>query len=673
MRQNSAVTRVRSLARAAENKETTMKLSDMLGASFTDAAYLAHQRTLHAARCEALRARILLKKDDTAYIEKKKAGAVHAMNNMFVLPGSGGVRMHVGDPPAWNECRTADEEYLWHLNRMGYFNELTELYLLTGERAYADKVVTDILHWIDICPLPPLPTEEELAAMAGGADMPTALRRSFGGLTPWRSLEVGIRTFSTWNTTYDRLLHTEIMTPELHTKLFVSLYEHAKVLRVMSPLFWPKANHNHYIHEMLGLLEIACLFPDLTEAEAWTSFAIAELGRCADNQFTPEGGQVEGCPGYHSGCLGMFFSLVEVSRAFGLTLPERLTEVLKRAAEYVLYTVTPDGKWASIGDTPITEGGRSTVTSYYRCFGALDDMRKLLAIHPQYDPLAIPEDVQAEARAYAATAAGGDNFQRALGQYMARTDWTPQGSYFMFICNTPVNNGHTHQDPMSFVLTLQGDNVVIDPSYFAYRNCPERKLFKSPEYHSCLTFDGKPPFEFISVWGYSPQKEGHMRKAYRMDGVYAADASHNNYDPDYHKRLCALVGDDIFLVADDVLNVTGTDVRLYFHMDDPTVRIEGQTAVSERIRVLLPEGVEAEVAPSDKSPYTDLKKPTSRLILKDTAHKNRQYLTVFTKRSDVTDAHIERTAEGVKISFKVGGKEQTYLWVFSCSLTKIDN
>ena len=185
--------------------------------------------------------------------------------------------------------------------------------------------------------------------------------------------------------------------------------------------------------------------------------------------------------------------------------------------------------------------------------------------------------------------------------------------------------------------------------------------------------DGKPPFEFTSVWGYSPQKEGHMRKAYRMDGVYAADASHNNYDPDYHKRLCALVGDDIFLVADDVLNVTGTDVRLYFHMDDPTVRIEGRTAVSERIRVLLPEGVEAEVAPSDKSPYTDLKTPTSRLILKDTAHKSRPYLTVFTKRSDVTDAHIERTAEGVKISFKVGGKEQTYLWVFSCSLTKIDN
>jgi len=644
-----------------------MKLSDMQATPMSEEQFLSHQRAIHKTRCEALTARLLLKKDDAAYIEKKRADAEHYMANMFVLPGSGGERMHVGTPPAWNECRTDDEEYLWHLNRMGYFNELTELYLLTGERAYADKVVTDILHWIDICPLPALPTEEE-AEEISRTSMPTELRRTYGGLTPWRSLEVGIRTFSTWNTTYDRLLLTDIMTPAFHAKLAVSLYEHAKVLRVMSPLFWPKANHNHYIHEMLGLLEIACLFPELTESEAWRAFAIAELGRCADNQFTPEGGQVEGCPGYHSGCLHMFFSLVQVSRDFGLTLPERLMQVLRRAAEYVLYTVTPDGKWASIGDTPITEGGSHTAREYYQCFGALEDMRKIFAIHPKHDPLAIPEAVQAEARAYAQSAEGGDNFQRALGQYMARTDWTPNGSYFMFVCNTPVNNGHTHQDPMSFVLHLKGDPVVIDPSYFAYRNCPERKLFKSPEYHSCLTFDNKPPFEFTSVWGYSPQKEGHMRKAYRLDGVYAADASHNNYDPDYHKRLCALVGDDIFIVADDVVNVTGTDVRLYFHMDDPTVRIEGGTAVSDRIRVLLPEGTEAEVTPSDKSPYTDLKTPTSRIILTDTAHKSREYLTVFTKRDDVTEPRIERTPDGIQISYKVGGRLQGLLWSFSSSL-----
>jgi len=98
------------------------------------------------------------------------------------------------------------------------------------------------------------------------------------------------------------------------------------------------------------------------------------------------------------------------------------------------------------------------------------------------------------------------------------------------------------------------------------------------------------------------------------------------------------------------------------------VRIEGGTAVSDRIRVLLPEGTEAEVTPSDKSPYTDLKTPTSRIILTDTAHKSREYLTVFTKRDDVTEPRIERTPDGIQISYKVGGRLQGLLWSFSSSL-----
>ena len=642
-----------------------MQLNEILKVKFTDEEYLAHQRELHKARCE--KAIDWIKKDinNAALIEEKLKEAEYSMQNLFIIPGSRGVRIHIGNPPRWSDSLTDDEEGLWVVNRTHWFNTLSDLYHLVGNGEYAKKVLSDMENWIDTCPLPPLPTpetnDEEL----------TKIRHIFSGLYPWRSLEVGIRMFDSWNYAYDCLLHTEFMTPALHSKIAVSFYEHALVLREMSPRFWPNANHNHYIHEMLGLLIIACMFPDFDMSDAWREFAIHELGRCAKAQFTEDGGQIEGSPGYHDGCLGMFFSFIEVCKKFNIEVPEDILVTCKKAMDYSLAAIGPDGIITPFGDTPCCGNGPKHARRYYTCFGELGPTAKLFSLYPVLDRDIIPEQVQAAAREYAKNAPGEDNRQRQIDQYFARTGWTREDSQFGFMCHTPVFNGHSHIDPMTFTLYLKGDLVVVDPSYYTYRECEERKLFKSPEYHSTLTFDNKPPYVYLQRWQFGPQKEGKIRNFYRFDGVFAADGSHHCYDPDYHKRLCALVGDDVFLVADDVVNVTETDVRIYFHMDDPNVKVEGNVASSERIRVLLPEGVEAESVPSEKSTFTDITKPSARLVLTDKSHKSRQYLTVFTKRDDITDTKIERVDGGVKISYKKGGEEVAFLWSFSCSLKRL--
>ena len=102
-----------------------------------------------------------------------------------------------------------------------------------------------------------------------------------------------------------------------------------------------------------------------------------------------------------------------------------------------------------------------------------------------------------------------------------------------------------------------------------------------------------------------------------------------------------------------------------------SVKVDGNIASSDRITVILPEGVTAECVPSEKSFHTDVTRPSSRIILTDTSHKSRLYLTVFTKRDDITDTKIERTADGVKISYKQGGEEQSFLWSFSYSFKRI--
>ena len=642
-----------------------MQLNDILVGNFTDEEYLAHQRELHRERCDKAVKWIRKDVNNAECIRQLRVETSYSMQNLFILPGTRGVRLHVGTPPAWNECRTDDEEYLWSLNRMGYFNGLLRLYHISGEVEFATKVMDDMIDWVDTCPLAPLPNENTTP------EEMDKIRRHFSGLTPWRSLEVGIRMFDSWNNAYDLLLHTDLMTPEKHTKLVKSFYEHGLVLREMSPRYWPLANHNHYLHEMLGLLEIACLFPEMKEADAWREFAIHELGRCAKAQFTEDGGQIEGSPNYHYGCLSMFFSLLEVAKSFNLTLPEEIINTCVKATDYMLMVTAPDGVITPFGDTACHQFSESLVRKYYTSFGNLGPTAKLFAIQPTNDPDVIPEDVQAAARELAATAPGEDNLQHQIDQYFARTGWTRDDSHFGFMCHTPVFNGHSHIDPMTFVLHLKGDPIVVDPSYYTYRECPERKLFKSPEYHSTLTFDNKHPYVYTSRWSFGPQKEGKIRSKYHFGNVFAADASHHCYDPDYHKRLCALVGDDVFLVADDVANVTGTDVNIYFHMCDPDMKIDGSVASSEKVRVLLPEGVEAEVIASERSLFTDITCPSSRIVITDRAGKSRMYLTVFTKRDDVTDSKIERTDGGVKISYKQGAEEVAFLWSFTNSLKKI--
>lgn len=642
-----------------------MKLNNVLKGKYTAEEYLAHQREMHKARCEKFVEKRLRLFDNPEHLAEYEEAAIHAMQNMFVLPGSGGVRMHVGTPPKWSECLTDDEEYLWHLNRMGYFKTLSDLYHFKGESAYAEKVLFDMENWIDTCPMYELPSETTTC------EEMQQIRKFYSGLTPWRSLEVGIRMFDSWNYAYDSLLFSDLMTPELHAKIAYSFYEHALVLRKMSPIYWPNANHNHYIHEMLGLFEIACLFPDFDESDAWREFALAELLRCAKAQFTADGGQIEGSPHYHYCCLKMFFDFLEAARGFGVTVCDEIINICKLAVDYMLAVLGPDGIVAPMGDSPYHAVGDHVAEYYYSSFGELGATAKVFAIHADDRLDTIPEEVQAQAREYAKNAPGEDNRQRQINQYFARTGWGRDDSSFGFICHSPIFNGHAHQDLMSFILYLKGDPVVVDPSYFTYRDCDERRRFKSPEYHSTLTFDDKLPFDYIDRWRYGPQREGGVRGFYKSAGIYAVDASHHCYDPDYHKRLCALIDDDVFIVADDVANITETDVRIYFHMDDSTVTICGGEARSERIRVLLPEGVLAECVESEKSLHTDITVPSSRLILTDTAHKSRQYLTVFTKRDDLSEPKISRTADGVKISYKQGGEEKSFLWSFSSYLKRL--
>lgn len=641
------------------------KLNGVLRRNFTAEDYLAHQRRLNEARIDNAIKRVLENRDNEEYILDLEKRAELIMANMLKLPGTKGKPFFVGTPPAWNECRSGDEEYLWVLNRTGFFNVLTELYVLKGEEKYAEKVLADIDNWIDECPVAPLPNDKSSAH-----EVEVAMAY-FSGLTPWRSLEVGMRAFDSWNISYDRLLLSPLMTPRLHAKMAYSLHEHAQVLREMSPRYWPEANHNHYIHEMLGLFTIASIFPDFKESADWQSFAVRELVRCINAQFTFDGGQLEGSPHYHGLCLHMFFSFVQSAKEFGVELPQDIIDGCVKATKYILAAIGPDGTLAPIGDSPFREEGANTALRYYQCFGELGETEKIFAIHPENDSRIIPEQTQAQARRFAENAPGEDNLQRQIDQYFARTGWRRDASHFGFICHTPIFNGHAHIDPMSFLLYLKGAKIVVDPSFYTYRECEERKLFKSAEYHSTLTIGERSPFEYTSRWTYSPQAEGYIGRSYNLENVFAVDATHHCYEPNKHVRLCALIGEEIFVVVDDVENQKPDSVQIYYHLYDDKAYIKDGEVYCANSRILPPTGTAAQVVPANVGLAMDISQPSSRLILRDESCACKQYVTLFTTRSDVGGAEAVKTDRGIEFSYTVGGERVSFLWKFNSSLERL--
>jgi len=502
------------------------------------------------------------------------------------------------------------------------------------------------MNWIECCPRPALLTDDA-----------AYVRRNFNGLSPWRALEIGIRLFSTWMVSYQRLIMCPLMTAEVHEKFVISLYEQAEVLAEASPILWPRADHNHYIHEVLGLLVVACNFPEWKKSAEWRGQAIREMVRCAQAQITPEGGQIEGCPGYHDISVGMLISTAEIMQENGIDIPAELAQCIDSAANYSAWTLKPTGLIASVGDSAINCAAIAPhARQYKKIFGSYGAYGKCLPLIPGCEAAPISDEP-----------AGVYHF-RTLGQITARTGWSKTDSFFMLICHTPVNNGHSHQDPMNFLLTLQGEDIITDPSFYTYTNGEGRKRFKSPEYHSCLTFGGRPPFEYLNTWSFGPQKPGATAVVYESHGAHsllAGDASHENYAPAEHRRLCALIDDDLFIVADDVKNPAQEAVRLYFHMDARVWEKTAEGAASPRIRAILPEDTAWELADSEKSPRVDRLEPSQRIIVTDgKPAAERIYLTVFSADPTVRDAAAVRTERGVEISLKKTGEAIRLLWKF---------
>jgi hypothetical protein len=131
-----------------------------------------------------------------------------------------------------------------------------------------------------------------------------------------------------------------------------SVYEHG--LHIVENLEWhPEVRANHYLADIAGLLFVAAYLPCTPETDAWLAFAVQELVKEVEYQFTPGGANFEASTCYHR----LSAEMVTYATALVLGLPLEKQRVLKES-KHQLYRALSRHNPASLVFFPVPGSGR---------------------------------------------------------------------------------------------------------------------------------------------------------------------------------------------------------------------------------------------------------------------------------------------------------------------------
>ncbi|MDY5930505.1 MAG: alginate lyase family protein [Candidatus Ornithospirochaeta sp.] len=498
--------------------------------------------------------------------------ADQAMRGMLVLPGTGPEPFFVGNPPKWEENPCNDNEYTFSLNRLIHLKTMSEAYSLTGDEAYAEKVLSELEDWID--------SEKRPAIFNPDGSIN---RASFESRSPWRALEVGIRGYRTLPMIIELTIDSPAFTDALLEKIARSAKEHMEVLFSVSPVLWPRADHNHYLMENLGLLSLSSMFPSLDDEGKYREHASHELDRCMEAQITEYGGQIEGCPSYHNGCTYWFAFRKHLSAKYGFPVPDGYDERLDMMFRHSLYATRAIGTNFPWGDSHVS--GKETLSlaavACYMATGRREYLETAFHFYPESiigkdiaDNLWRIEDLEKLRNDYEYAGRNPRRpsiptllWDKALDHVYYRTGWDRDDLSLMAACRVPVKNRHAHMDPGGFDMTAYGASMVADPGIFAYKDDENRHLFKSTSYHSTATINGDDAWEYLGSWKYGEQGRGRIEDVQEKNGVTSILLSHDCYKPTVMRRNI-IIADGSVIVID---RASGTSeerrMKVFFHLD----------------------------------------------------------------------------------------------------------
>lgn len=547
---------------------------------------------------------------DAAELEALLLDAEHVLAGQVVLFAER--RFDVGVPTAWNrdpdtgitgpsiyygDIDVANRElvggikYVWELNRHLHLVRLAQAWAATDDARWLQALAQNLRSWLDSCP-----------ALTG---------------PNWTSpLELGIRLIN-WSLIWQLVggeggpLFKGDAGARLRTDWLDSIYAHCRT--IARHLSRHSSANNHLIGELSGLYVGAVTWPCWKESHDWQTLARRELEHEAQTQFSRDGVNREQAFGYHMfSCEFLFIAgLLSQAAAQADSHPvdgagnqprgERRSgpriepfsraywAVLQRALRFLRSVRDAGGHLPTVGDADDgcvfrLSAGRSDRAAKLLAlgdtvFGGLPDhqpgVRWLLHTLPGARPDCDAHEIDS---GWAFPDGGYFLFGNAFGEaneIKGMLDCGPLG--YLGIA------AHGHADALSMVLSVAGEQCLIDPGTYSYwQERKWRDYFRGTSAHNTVRIDGLDQSVSGGRFMWLRKAAGSIERMPASSHEFDFRGSHDGYarlaDPVRHVRSVRFDGASNSLVVRDEISARKQHkVELFWHFaPELDVRLSSQ-------------------------------------------------------------------------------------------------
>lgn len=424
----------------------------------------------------------------------------------------------------------ADIKLPWELSRCQHLLWLGEAYLLKGDEKYAKEIIDEINWWIDDNP--------------------------FMYSVNWRcAMDVAFRAVN-WMYALNMIAGYNGFDDEFTAKVGKSLWQHGFFIRNNLEKQVPFSN-NHYASDIVGLLYLGELFKETSKGRRWFRFAQREYYSEVRTQVLESGVHYERSVSYHRLMTELLSYPAYMLIRTGVKLPDDINRRIKRMYEYVATYTKPNGLAPLIADN---DDGRFVpfVKRDFRDHKYLNDSQSVEILFAAlgcttYSTLSSSSHYYPDA----GVAVFKDN-----NNYL----FINHGGYSKNPKDKDVLIGtHTHNDLLSFELSLNGKDVLVDAGTYLYTSSKaSRDEFRSTSKHNTIVVDGEEQNDFHGPFVLK-------RNVHKGDLLQVSDSAFEGEYTTikgqmYHKRRFDFKSDSL-IITDSISKVgKGHKATLFLHL-----------------------------------------------------------------------------------------------------------
>lgn len=470
----------------------------------------------------------------------------------------------------------SDARVLWEVNRLAHLLTLARARIVTDDEKFAVELFAQLASWREQNPL------------GRGPNWSCAMEVALRAMNLLAMFELSRRS------------------PQLNEETlpqFLQMFDQhgAHIRRNLE--FSYISTSNHYLSDVVGLLWLGIMLPEIEAASEWREFGLRETLREMDKQVLDDGADCEASTGYHRLVLELFLYSFIIARANRIEIDERYWTKLRAMLDYARAYLRPDGRAPLIGDT---DSGQ--VLPF--CKRAADDHAYVLALgavvfdEPRFKQSAekMPEELL-----WILGADGASKYESLpeISDNASSQGFTDAGTYIMreddlYLLFNASGNGlmgrgsHGHNDALSIEVSACGTSFITDPGTYVYSaDLRERQHFRSVAYHATVEVDEAEQNSTEVTLPFIIGDEAHPRVV-RWESGPERDiiiAEHDGYrrlaQPVKHRRSIRFKKCERLWLVEDSLSGEGThDFRFRFHFAEgleTSVRAEGIARVCDKM------------------------------------------------------------------------------------------